>query len=132
MFSCVQGRLGQRKPQWWLASCWWEGQSARMAVGFWSGMWELGEGGIAGKICSLLAGGQVFMLGDKDYSMVAPLPNAGTLSFLWVQTFSWVPLVESFYSTSLSLLLSPPMIYHSLVPQAVSIPPTPACSQGLT
>ena len=62
----------------------------------------------------------------------SPLPNTGALSLLWVQLFSWVPSVVAFHSQAFSVLLPPPMTHHFLIPQAVSAPPTPACSQGLT
>ena len=62
----------------------------------------------------------------------SPLPNTGTLSLLRVQTFSQVPSIVSFHSPALSLLLPPPTMHHFPVLQAVSTPPTPACSQGLT
>ena len=62
----------------------------------------------------------------------SPLPNTGTLSHLWIQTFSRDPSVVAFYSPALSILLPPPQMHRFLVPQAVATLPTPACSQGLT
>ena len=62
----------------------------------------------------------------------SPLPKTSTLSLLWVQTFSQVPSVVAFHSPVLSLLLPPPTTHHFLLPQAVSTPPTPAYSKGLT
>ena len=90
----------------------------------------------AGKLCTLLAGGKFCLLGCKEYSMVAhpsssPQANPGALSLLLVQTFSQVPSVVVFHSPALSLLLSPPMTHHFLIPQAISTLSTPACSHGL-
>ena len=62
----------------------------------------------------------------------SPLPDSGTLSLLWVQTFSWVPSVVAFHSPAISLLLPPPTMHCFLVPQAVSTLPTSAHSWGLT
>ena len=93
-------------------------------------------GGCIGKHCSLLAGGQVCSLWCKEYSMVAHplsslLPNTGALSLLRVQIFSQIPSVVAFHSPALSVLLPPPATQGFLIPQAVSTPPTLACSQGL-
>ena len=86
---------------------------------------------------TLLTGRQVCSLGHKEYSMEAcpssfPLPNTGALPLLPVQIFSQVPSVVAFYSPALSVLLPPPVMHSLLVPQAVSTPPTPAHSLGLT
>ena len=102
-----------------------------------SGTCGVGEGGRIGKHCSLLPGGQTCSLGHKEYSVVArpfssPLRNTGALSFLRVQLFSQVPSVVAFHSPALSILLPPATMHHFLVPEAVSTPPTPASSQGLT
>ena len=95
-----------------------------------------GERGCTGKHCSLLAGGQALLLVCKEYSMAAhpassPLPNTGTLSLLRVHIVSQVPSVVAFHSPALSVLLPPPATQGFLIPQAVSTPPTLACSQGL-
>ena len=50
--------------------------------------------------------------GCKEYSIAAhpsysPLPNTGTLSLLWVQTFCQVPSVVAFHSPPLSILFLP-------------------------
>ena len=108
-----------------------------MKGGLRSGACGVGEGGCPGKHCSQLAGEQLCSLGHKEYSMVAhpsssPLPNTGALSLLWVQLFSQVPSVVAFHSPALSILLPPPVTHHFLVPQAISTPPTPACSWALT
>ena len=62
----------------------------------------------------------------------SPLPNTGILSVMRVQLFSQVPSVEAFHSPALSVLLPTPKTHHFLIPQAVSTPPTPARSWGLT
>ena len=62
----------------------------------------------------------------------SPLPNAGALSLLPVQLFSQVPSVVAFHSPTLSVFLLPPRTHCFLIPQAVSTPPTPARSWGLT
>ena len=80
---------------------------------------------------------QECLLGLKEYSMVAHplsslLPNTGALSLLRVQIFSQIPSVVAFHSPALSILLPPPTMHHFLIPQAVSTPPTPVRSWGLT
>jgi len=73
------------------------------------------------------------------------LPNVGTLSLLQIQLFSQVPSDVALHAPALSVLLPPPMMFSFLVfqavpappsqflfPQAVSAPPTPAHSRGLT
>ena len=96
-----------------------------------------GEGEFTGKPCSLLAGRQACSLRYKEYTMVAhpssfPLPNTGTLSLLWVQTFSQIPSVVSFHSPALDVLFPSTSMHHFLVPQVVSTCPSQPCSQGLT
>ena len=131
----------------------WAGQPAKVVVvdGFprvlrpvcWDRRWLLarhvwvGGGGCAGKLCSLLAGRQVCIMGCKQYSMSvhpfsSPLPSPPQQSLLQVQTFSQVCSVVDFHSSALSALLPPPVTHHFLIPQAVSTLPTPAYSQGLT
>ena len=61
-----------------------------------------------------------------------PLPNTGALSLLRVQIFSQVLSVVAFHSPALGVLLPPPTEHLCLIPQAVSTPPTPARSWGLT
>ena len=61
-----------------------------------------------------------------------PFPSNGTLSLLQVWTLSQVPSAMAFHSPALRVPLPLPTVHHSLAPQAVSIPPTPACSEGLT
>ena len=59
-------------------------------------------------------------LGHKEFSMAvacpfsSPLPNNGTLSLLWVQTFSWVPSAMAFHSPALSVPPTPSSAHHSL------------------
>lgn len=145
----LTGHAGQ-----WGTSCWvvglaWECQCSdwlptgvrasplRMTGGFWPSTHWVEVGGCAGMFSSGLAGRQTHTLVCKEYSMAAlpsphPLPNNGTLSLLWVQTFSPLPSVVAFHSPALSILLPPPVTHHFLVPQAVSATPTPAHSQRLT
>ena len=97
----------------------------------------VGEWGCTERHCSLLAGKQACLLGCKEYSIAdrpssSRLPNTGTLSLLRVQIFSQVPSVVTFHPPALSILLPPPTMHHFLVPQAVSTPPTPVRSWGLT
>ena len=79
---------------------------------------------------SVHAGAQGVFYGGCPSS--SHLPNTGALSLLQVQIFSQVPSVVAFHSPALSILLPPPSTHGFLVPQAVSTPPTPARSQGLT
>ena len=46
----------------------------------------------------------------------SPLPNNGTLSLLWVWTFSQFPSAMVFHSPALSILPFPPAVHYSLVP----------------
>ena len=65
------------------------------------------------------------------YPSSSPFPSTGALSLLWVQTFR-VPSVVAFHCPALSILLPPPATHCFLIPQFVSTPSIPACSQGLT
>ena len=63
------------------------------------------------------------VLGCKEFSMAAaspfssPLPNNGTLSLLWLRTFSWVPSAMAFHFPALSVPLLPPKA--ALLPSAL-------------
>lgn len=98
----VRGRGGEMLWEALLSACWW---------------------------ASTHAGAQGVFYGGYPFS--SSLPNTGTLSLLWVQTFSWVPSVVAFHSPGLSLLLPLPTAHHFLIPQAVFTPTTPAYSQVL-
>ena len=84
-----------------------------------------GGGGCDGKLCSLLVGGQMCMLGCKECYMVgqhssSSHPNTGALSLLQIQLFSQVPFDVAFHSPALNILLPPPAMLHFLDSQAVS------------
>ena len=91
----------------------WKVASGQAHAGWW--------GDALGTPTNLLAGGQAYTLGHKEYSMVAhpsspPLHNNDMLSLLWVWTFSWVPSVVAFHSLALIISFPLPTVHCFLFP----------------